>query len=146
VQLLTRISTSSLTLLALAPTLVLALSGCAAPMGQPPPTGPKWAFYTDTNLTLGPRAVVYMDSQVACENERRRQLGASTDACVAVTVSAGPGYYAIELPSNVDSAIPGGATFGSLDLQKCERFRNDLFRAFSSVRGDCGSVSLRRAP
>ena len=84
--------------------LVLGVVGCA-PVGLPPPTGSQWAFYTDTDLVLGPRAVIYMDSQIACEMERRRRVGADTAPCVAVTITPGPGYYAIELPANIDPAF-----------------------------------------
>jgi hypothetical protein len=126
--------------------LVLALLvfvGCST-VGFPPPTGSMWAFFTDADLVLGPRAIVYMTSQVSCEIERRRRLE-YTQACAQVIVSAGTGYYAVSLPSNVDAALPGGATFGSLDQERCERLRTTLFRSYNTM-GDCGPVAVKRTP
>ena len=117
-------------------------AGCATAGGLPPPTGAMWAFFTDTELTLGPRAVVYTISRVACETERQRR--AEPAPCVAVTVGPGTGYHAIALPSQFDASLPGGG-IGTLDRDRCERLRMDLFRAFSAM-GDCRPVAVTRLP
>jgi len=118
------------------------LAGCAPVAALPTPTGAMWAFFTDAELTLGPRAVVYTISRVACEAERQRR--AVPAPCVAVTVSPGTGDHAIELPSQFNASLPGGG-IGTLDRDRCERLRMDLFRAFSAM-GDCGPVAVTRAP
>jgi hypothetical protein len=122
---------------------VLAFLGCAT-VGPPLPTGSMWAFFTDADLMLGPRAVIYTTSQVACETERRRRVEYSA-ACVQVVVSPGTGYYAVSLPSNVDVSLPGGATFGTVDRERCERLRTALFRTYNAM-GDCEPVAVKRAP
>jgi hypothetical protein len=101
-----------------------------------------WAFFTDTELTLGRRAVVYTISRVACEAERQRR--SVPGACVAVSVSPGTGYHAIALPSQFDASLPGGG-IGTLERDRCERLRMDLFRAFSAM-GDCRPVAVTRTP
>jgi hypothetical protein len=121
--------------------VLLGVAGCA-PAVVAPPTGSMWAFFTDIDPALGPRAVIYTISQVACENERRSRL-ASPTPCVPVTVSSGTGYYAVALPSHFDASLPGGA-IGTLDRGRCEKLRSDLFRAYSAM-GDCLPVAVQRA-
>jgi hypothetical protein len=118
------------------------LAGCATGT-LPPPTGVMWAFFTDTDLTMGPGAVTYTSSQVACEAERQRRLPPPAP-CVQVVVGPGSGYYAIALPSQFDTTLPGGGV-GTRDRDRCERVRMDLFRAFSAM-GDCQPVAVRRGP
>lgn len=118
------------------------LTGCAT-AEVVPPSGPMWAFFTDSDLRLGPRAVVYTTSQVSCEAERlRRTLPPAT--CVRVIVSPGTGYHAIALPSQFNASLPGGG-IGTLDRERCERLRMDLFRAFSAP-GDCRPVAVTPVP
>jgi hypothetical protein len=117
------------------------LAGCAT-AEPPPPTGSMWAFFTDSEVTLGPRAVVYTISQVACEIERRRR--AAPASCVRVIVSPGSGYHAIALPIQFDASLPGGG-IGTLDRDRCERLRMDLFRTFSAM-GDCRPVAVTPVP
>lgn len=116
-------------------------AGCAT-AGLPPPTGAMWAFFTSDELQLGPRAVVYTTSQVACETERQRR--ATPTPCVRVTVGPGSGYYAMALPSQFDATLPGGG-IGTLQRERCERLRMDLFRAFNAL-GDCQPVAVTREP
>jgi hypothetical protein len=126
--------------------LLAAVSGCATREYAPSPTGGMWAFFTDTDLALGPRAVIYTTSPVACETERRRRNELNA-ACVPVVVARpGTDYYAISLPSNVDPNLPAGVTFGTIDRDRCERLRMTLFRAYSGALGDCERVAVRRAP
>jgi hypothetical protein len=127
-----------------APALLLALllGGCAT-AAIPPPTGSMWAFFTDIEPTLGPRAMIYTISQVACERERQQRL-ASPTPCVPVVIGPGTGYYAIALPNHFDATLPGGG-IGTLDRDRCERLRTDLFRSFSAM-GDCQPVAVRRGP
>jgi hypothetical protein len=120
---------------------VLDLAGCA-PMTRAPETGPMWAFFTETDLALGPRGVVYTSSEIACETERRQRVNFG-NPCVAVIVTPGEGYYAISLGGNVDLSRPSGITFGAADRERCEWLRSDLFRAFNA-RGDCESVAVKR--
>jgi hypothetical protein len=122
--------------------VLLAVAGCA-PVVRPLPTGSVWAFFTDTDLTLGPRAVIYTMSYVACETERQRRIGSTSSACVSVVVGPGTGYYAIALPSQFDATLPGGA-IGTTDRTRCEQVRMDLFRAYSAM-GDCEPVSVKGA-
>ena len=118
------------------------LAGCAT-TAVPPPTGPMWAFFTDSDLRLGPGAVVYTTSQASCEAERlRRALAPVT--CVPVIVSRGTGYHAIALPSQLNASLPGGG-IGTLERDRCDRLRMDLFRAFSA-KGDCQPVSVTLVP
>jgi hypothetical protein len=121
--------------------LLLALTGCATAV--PAPTGPMWAFFTDGDPRLGPRAIVYTPSEIACENMRRSRLG-DAGACVPVVVSPGDGYYAVALPSQFDASLPGGA-IGTIDRERCERVRGDLFRAYAAM-GDCEGIDVRRRP
>lgn len=118
------------------------LAGCATGAAIPPPTGAMWAFFSDTDLIMGPGAVTYTTSQVACEAERQRRLPAPP-ACVPVVVSPGTGYYAMALPSQFDATLPGGGV-GTRDRDRCERVRMDLFRAYSAM-GDCQPVAVQRA-
>ena len=122
---------------------VLGLAGCAS-MSRAPETGPMWAFFTETDLALGARGVVYTSSQVECETERRHRVNFGTP-CVAVIVTPGEGYYAISVGGSVDLSRPVGLTFGAADLERCEWLRSDLFRAFNA-RGDCGPVAVKRLP
>jgi hypothetical protein len=118
------------------------LAGCAT-RTLPPPTGAMWAFFSDADLIMGPGAMTYTISQVACEAERQRRLPIPP-ACVPVVVSPGTGYYAIALPSQFDATLPGGGV-GTRDRDRCERVRTDLFRAYSAM-GDCAPVAVRRGP
>jgi hypothetical protein len=122
--------------------VLLGIAGCAT-VGRPPPTGPMWAFFTDADTMLGPRAVIYTTSPVACETERRRRIGSST-ACVRVVVSAGTGYYAVEVPSQFNASLADGG-IGTIDRDRCERLRANLFRAYSGM-GDCQAVAVQRVP
>ena len=50
--------------------LLLGISGCAGMVRSQvvsPPTVPVWALFTDSELVLGPRAVIHIRSQIACE-------------------------------------------------------------------------------
>jgi len=123
---------------------VLGLAGCITMPSRAPETGPMWAFFTQTDLALGARGVVYTSSEIACETERRRRVNFG-NPCVAVMVTPGEGYYAISLGSNRDPANPGGISFGAADLERCEWLRSDLFRAMNA-RGDCGPVAVKRLP
>jgi len=123
---------------------LLAATACATPGPSVTATGAMWGFFSDSDVMLGPRALIATSSQVACETERRRRIDASSP-CAQVVLSPGTGYFAIALPSNVDDALPGGATFATIDRDRCERLRTDLFRAYRAM-GDCEPVSVRRAP
>lgn len=122
--------------------LAVLLAGCATGAAVPPPLGSMWAFFSDADLVMGPGAMTYTISQVACETERQRRLPVPP-ACVAVVVSPGTGYYAIALPSQFDATLPGGGV-GTRDRDRCERVRMDLFRAYSAM-GDCQPVAVQRA-
>ena len=120
----------------------LVFAGCTT-VGFPPATGSMWAFFTDADLMLGPRAVIYTTSQVACETERRRRNEYAE--CARVVVSPGTGYYAVSLPGNLDASLPGGVTFGTVDQVRCERLRTSLFRTYNAM-GDCEPVAVKRSP
>ncbi len=122
--------------------LAVLLVGCATRAAVPPPMGSMWAFFSDTDLVMGPGAVTYTISHVACEAERQRRLPVPA-ACVPVVVSPGTGYYAIALPSQFDATLPGGGV-GTRERDRCERVRTDLFRAHSAM-GDCQPVAVQRA-
>jgi hypothetical protein len=118
-----------------------ALAGCAsAPL--PTPIGSMWGFFTDAEPNLGPRALVYTSSRVACESERRRRVDVVSPVCVPLTVTAGTGYYAIALPFQLTLNLPDGAV-GTLERERCEKLRTDLFLSYSAM-GDCVPVEVRQ--
>ena len=124
---------------------VLGLAACASmSVSRAPETGAMWAFFTQTDLALGARGVVYTSSEIVCETERRQRVNIG-NPCVQVIVTPGEGYYAITLGGNVDLTRPTGITFGAADRERCEWLRSDLFRAFNA-RGDCGPVAVKRVP
>jgi hypothetical protein len=101
-----------------------------------------WAFFTDSDLVLGPRALVYTRSQVACEQERfsRRQAV----PCAQVVVGPGTDYYVLALPSEFDASLPDGA-IGATDRERCDRFRS-LYMLRYTLVGDCEPVGVKLAP
>lgn len=128
---------------ALAAAVGLGIAGCVT-IGRPssPPTGLTWAFFTDADIVLGPRALVYTRSLVACETERRRRI--ENAPCVQVVVGPGTDYYALGLPSEFDASLPDGA-IGALDRDRCGRFLATFIRTYKRV-GDCEPIGVRRVP
>jgi hypothetical protein len=124
---------------------VLGVAGCAhvglAPQPSPP-SGPAWAFFTDRDLTLGPNALVYTRSLVACEQERLRRF--ETNRCVQVTVGPGTDYYALGLPTELDTSLPDGA-IGAVTRERCEQFRALHMIQYSRV-GDCEPIGVKTTP
>jgi hypothetical protein len=106
-----------------------------------PPTGPMWAYFTDRELTLGPRAIVYTRSQVSCEKERLARNIFS--ACVAVIVGPGDDYYAVGLPKEFDATLPDGA-IGATERDRCVRYRALNLLQYHYV-GECEPIGVRRA-
>jgi hypothetical protein len=101
-----------------------------------------WAFFTDSETVLGPRALVYTRSEVACERERRQRL--ETPPCVQVVVGPGTDYYALGLPSEFDASLPDGA-IGATDRDRCGRYRALYMLRYSQV-GECEPIGVKRAP
>ena len=128
---------------ALAAAVGFGLAGCVA-VGRPPspPTGLMWAFFTDADLVLGPRAMVYTRSLVACETERRRRI--ENAPCVQVAVGPGNDYYALALPGEFDASLPDGA-IGTTDRDRCGRFLATNLRTFWRA-GDCQPIGVKRVP
>jgi hypothetical protein len=125
-------------------TAVLVLAGCAGiEMARPPSPrmGAMWALFTDDDIVLGPRAMLYTRSQVACEQERLRRL---ERACVPVTIGPGSDYYALGFPQELDIQFPDGA-IGSTDRDRCGRFRALHMSQYRLV-GDCEPIGVTRAP
>ena len=118
------------------------LAGCATSGPISPATGSMWGFFTDTEPNLGPRALVYTSSRVACESERQRRVGITSPTCVPLTVTPGTGYYAFPLPFQLTLNLPDGAV-GTLERERCEKLRTDLFRSHNAM-GDCVPVEVRQ--
>jgi hypothetical protein len=107
-----------------------------------PPTGAMWAYFTDRELTLGPRALVYTRSQVSCEKERLARNIYSP--CVSVIIGPGSDYYAIGLPKEFDATLPDGA-IGARDHDHCVRHRALNLLQYHNV-GECEPIGVKRAP
>lgn len=123
--------------------VLLGITGCATlefGRARPPspPTGSMWAFFTDSEVVLGPRALIYTKSQVACERER---LLRSDKPCVQVVVGPGSNYYALGLPSEFDASLPDGA-MGSTDRDRCGQFRTLRMLRYSQV-GECEPIGVK---
>jgi hypothetical protein len=124
--------------------LMLGVAGCSGiQLARPrtPPTGLMWAFFTDSDVVLGPGAITYTRSQVACE--RRRYQRPDDPPCVQVVVGPGSDYYVLALPSEFDVALPDGA-IGGTDRDRCGRFRTLHFLRHTLV-GECEPIGVRRA-
>lgn len=122
---------------------LLTTAGCLTLERPPaPPAGVMWAFFTDTDVVLGPRALVYTRSQVACETERRRRV--ENAPCVQVVVGLGADYYAMGLPSEFNASLPDGA-IGATDRDRCERRQTDLVRTYRFL-GECQPIGVKRTP
>jgi hypothetical protein len=123
---------------------LLAIAGCAT-IGPPPTpaTGRMWAYFSDSDITLGPRAIIYTRSRVSCEMERRRQIE-NPPACVEIVVGPGTDYYALALPIELDAALPDGA-IGSTERRRCEQQQATYIRTYRLV-GDCQPIGVKRVP
>jgi hypothetical protein len=124
--------------------LLPGISGCAGMVRSQvvsPPTGPVWALFTDRELVLGPRAVIYARSQIAREKER---LQRNARACVQVVVGEGTDYYTLGLPPEFDASLPEGA-IGSTDRDRCGRFRSLHMLRYSLI-GECEPFGVKREP
>lgn len=124
--------------------LILGVVGCSGiQLASPrsPSTGPVWAFFTDTDVVLGPRALIYTRSQVACEKERHRRL--HTTPCVRVVVGPGADYHVLALSHEFDVRLPDGA-IGATDRERCVRFRSLSMLGYALI-GDCEPVGVRLA-
>src|SRR5688572_19053600 len=122
--------------------LILGVTGCSAiELARPrsPSAGTMWAFFTDSDLVLGPGALLYTRSQVACEQERRGRFHAPP--CVQVIVGPGADYYVLALPSEFDASLPDGA-IGATDRERCGRFRA-LHMLQHALVGDCQPVGVK---
>jgi hypothetical protein len=125
--------------------VLLGITGCATlerTRPPSPPTGVVWGFFTDLDLVLGPRALVYTRSRVACESERLRR--SDKPPCVQLVVGAGTDYYALGLPREFDASLPDGA-IGATDRDRCGRYRALYTRGYSVV-GECEPIGVQRAP
>ncbi|HEU4367127.1 MAG TPA: hypothetical protein VFV05_02730 [Methylomirabilota bacterium] len=119
------------------------VAGCVTLERPPsPPTGSMWAFFTDTDVVLGPRALVYTSSLVACETERRRRV--ENSPCVQVVVGPGTDYYALGLPSEFHVSLPDGA-IGAIEYDRCGMLQATFIRAYRVV-GRCQPIGVKRAP
>jgi hypothetical protein len=142
-----RVEGYAITQCARAAALVGMLVGIAACAGierarlSSPPTGPMWALFTDFELVLGPRALIYTRSRVSCEKER---LQRNEKPCVQVLVGEGTDYFALGLPPEFDASLPDGA-IGSTDRDRCGRFRSLHMLRYSLV-GECEPIGVKRAP
>jgi hypothetical protein len=124
--------------------LILGLVGCSAiELARPrsPSNGTMWALFTDAELVLGPRALVYTRSQVACEQERLRR---NAGPCVLVVIGPGTDYHALALPSEFDASLPDGA-IAATERERCGRFRALYMHEYRLV-GDCEPVGVKFAP
>jgi hypothetical protein len=127
--------------------VLLGVAGCATlelerSRSTSPPTGPMWAYFTDAEVTLGPRALIYTRSQISCEKERLARN--QHPPCVSVLIGPGNDYYAIGLPKEFDATLPDGA-IGARDRDHCVRFRALNMLQYHYV-GECEPIGVKRAP
>jgi hypothetical protein len=125
--------------------LIVGVVGCSAiELARPrsPAIGMMWAFFTDGEIVLGPRALTYTSSQVVCERERLRRPDARP--CVRIAVGPGTDYYVVALPSEFDASLPDGA-IGATERERCGRYLSLYLLRYPLV-GECEPVGVKVAP